>query len=326
VAALVEVFGEIRRILRDDGTVWLNLGDRYATRPGKGTNVPQSKGGTPTYPDRAPHRSRPLPGIKPKDLIGIPWAVAFALRADGWYLRSDVIWAKPNPMPESVIDRPTSAHEHLFLLSKSPRYYYDADAIREPFADQRNGRDGGRRGRRPNVTLTTRVERPDGIDPSINGGRNKRNVWIVATQPFPEAHFATFPPRLVEPCVLGGSSQKACGRCGAPWQREAKRRRTFDGEVIENGGGWSGPDAPRRLNDGHGHYRWVTQVETLGWKPTCEHRDGTKRCVVLDPFAGSGTVGVVCASSGRDFIGIELNSEYAAMARRRIASQRDVVT
>jgi site-specific DNA-methyltransferase (cytosine-N4-specific) len=179
VARLVGIFREVRRVLRDDGTLWINLGDSYAggstaskPRPGAG----RADGKVDQRAQRNRNGVGAVPGVKPKDLIGIPWMVAFALRADGWYLRSDVIWAKPNPMPESVKDRPTKAHEYLFLLTKNRRYYYDADAVREP----------------------------------ANQGaawRNRRSVWTVTPRPYKGAHFAVFPPALIEPCVLAGSPE-----------------------------------------------------------------------------------------------------------------------
>lgn len=217
VAALVEVFREVRRALRDDGTVWLNLGDSYSTSPKGNPGALSSgltNGGRNTAQANA-HRggvdTSKLPGIKPKDLIGIPWLVAFALRADGWYLRSDIVWHKPNPMPESVTDRPTRSHEYVFLLSKSARYFYDADAIREDGKDWSSGS--------PGVGIADTTERY-GAGNGGNGGlsaiaarykageqpptRNKRDVWTVTTKPFRGAHFATFPPDLIEPCVLAG--------------------------------------------------------------------------------------------------------------------------
>ena len=214
VARLVELFALLRPALRDDGTVWLNMGDSYVgggnggggsfakdgiRRPLEGTDKnerPYWKKGCPQTP----------PGLKPKDLVGIPWRVAFALQADGWYLRSDIIWAKKNCMPESVTDRPTKAHEYLFLLSKSPTYYYDADAIRTPHAD---------------VSLA-RVQKPFRTSQEVAGravnsrddgdmtqfchpkGANKRSVWTVATASFSAAHFATFPPDIIKPCILAG--------------------------------------------------------------------------------------------------------------------------
>ncbi len=249
VAALVDVFREVRRVLADDGTVWLNLGDSYGGGGGFSPNAPSNLAGAKqTTQKGAKPGGVPVPrGMKPKDLLGIPWMVAFALRSDGWYLRSDIIWAKPNPMPESVTDRPTKAHEYLFLLSKRSRYFYDADAVREKFAVPPH--------RPGNVAAFGAVQRNDfGTDrmDAIWGdpaGRNLRDVWTVATEPFPEAHFATFPKALVEPCIKAGS----------------------------------------RIGD-----------------------------TVLDPFAGSGTTGVVALRLGRSFVGIELNPTYADMARNRI--------
>jgi DNA modification methylase len=231
VAALVQVFREVRRVLRDDGTVWLNLGDSYAASGGIGGGM-----GRLTL-NRSPKRHglgrehRPGAGAaKHKDLLGIPWMTAFALRADGWYLRSDVIWAKPNPMPESVTDRPTKAHEYLFLLTKRARYFYDADAIREDAKDWTTGGPGtgiadtadrygaGNGGNGGLAKLAERYKgsraESDYMAPTgerhtavANGGRNRRSVWTVATQPYAGAHFATFPPKLVEPCILAGSRE-----------------------------------------------------------------------------------------------------------------------
>ena len=208
VAKLVDVFGEVKRVLRDDGTLWLNLGDSYATG---------GRGGGMTGPSGEKQRSNkgallgpksiPPPGLKQKDLVGIPWRVAFALQADGWYLRSDIIWSKPNPMPESVTDRPTKAHEYLFLLSKSARYYYDADAIAEPLTSdpKRWGRhtkkDPGAQAVHPRPMFS--ADR-DGTNWGNGETRNRRSVWTVSTQPYTGAHFATYPPSLVDPCVLAG--------------------------------------------------------------------------------------------------------------------------
>tara|TARA_R110000824_G_scaffold54123_1_gene149497 strand:- start:542 stop:1537 length:996 start_codon:yes stop_codon:yes gene_type:complete len=224
VARLVDVFREVRRVLRDDGTLWLNLGDSYASSPasgGKSTsdkfcpNIREQQGtvngkrraaglvddhATPSAPYR-----RPL-GLKPKDLVGIPWRVAFALQADGWYLRSDIIWHKPNPMPESVTDRPTKAHEYLFLLSKSARYFYDAEAIKTSV------RNGGKVRRGPIYSIpaeTIGVKKKTGnmADDAVwrtPTKANKRSVWTVPTRPYGGAHFAVFPTKLIEPCILAG--------------------------------------------------------------------------------------------------------------------------
>jgi site-specific DNA-cytosine methylase len=221
---MVDVFREVRRVLRKDGTLWLNLGDSYAASGERSNNNGTGATTMGTLNKAAGLRlPRVSHGLKPKDLVGIPWRVAFALQADGWYLRSDIIWSKPNPMPESVTDRPTKAHEYVFLLTKSARYYYDADAVREPhesldhhlrypnsrYAETGKWGDNGKSG---------------GVEGGMNpAGRNLRSVWTIATAPYPGAHFATFPPKLVEPCVKAGTSERGvCGECGAPWVREVE--------------------------------------------------------------------------------------------------------
>lgn len=210
VEKLVDVFREVRRVLKNDGTLWLNLGDSYCNTNGyaRADDKWQRNGR-----NDAPANDRNLSvlhgaGYKTKDLLGIPWMVAFALRADGWYLRSDIIWHKPNPMPESVTDRPTKAHEHIFLLTKSARYYYDAEAVKEPsetppgvrkaYRVDKSRIDHGYDGHRTRMGLSR-----DGIEDT--GFRNRRSVWTVATKPYPGAHFATYPPELIEPCILAGS-------------------------------------------------------------------------------------------------------------------------
>ena len=225
VARLVDVFREVRRVLRDDGTLWLNLGDSYATGGGKvgdcpgggkqGARYRGDHGADPKSagigPQTQPNRM-PIAGLKPKDLVGIPWRVAFALQADGWYLRSDIIWHRPNPMPESVTDRPTKAHEYVFLLAKGAKYYYDAAAIAEPA--KYPGDHGFPRGPIDGCDsdlITWRAKSQQsrkiaGVDSRTAGSetRNKRTVWTVTTKPFKGAHFATFPPKLIEPCILAG--------------------------------------------------------------------------------------------------------------------------
>jgi DNA modification methylase len=202
VENLVAVFREVRRVLRDDGTVWLNLGDSYAGS-GKGpSNSYDRPAQNMSNVAAAPNRWQFIPhGIKAKDLVGIPWRVAFALQADGWWLRSDIIWAKPNPMPESVTDRPTRSHEYIFLLTKSARYFYDAEAVREQGKDWSTGGPG------TGITPTLHYGADNGGNEGLSdlasryksgeqaAGRNRRSVWTVTTQPYPEAHFATFPPR-----------------------------------------------------------------------------------------------------------------------------------
>lgn len=205
VAQMVSVFREVWRVLREDGTVWLNLGDSYAGGAGgrgdRDREIPRADGSTgkPSQKHNGKRIPIPLGNYKPKDLMGIPWRVAFALQADGWYLRQDIIWAKPNPMPESVTDRCTKSHEYIFLLSKSARYYFDADAVAEPSSGLTGGRfgSGGRE--------VGRLRQDAGRErPPDTGTRNRRSVWTVATSPYSGAHFATFPPKLIEPCILAG--------------------------------------------------------------------------------------------------------------------------
>lgn len=294
VAAMVGVFADVRRVLADDGVLWLNLGDSYAGGGNyRGLNSENtltakqnSNRGARGISQQLGALSKTWEGMKPKDLVGIPWRVAFALQADGWYLRSDVIWHKPNPMPESVTDRPTKAHEYVFLLSKSERYYYNADAIKEPYAPDSFARYQYAFGGAKNEQLAEMNEdgigvrtRPIGMreykgqatkdydaagaqNPSDTKrrvlesmaegqGRNKRTVWTITTQPYAEAHFATFPEELPETCIKAGSRE---------------------GDLI------------------------------------------------LDPFCGAGTTGLVADRLNRDFIGIELNPAYVELARDRINS------
>lgn len=205
VEKMVEVFREVRRVLRDDGTLWLNLGDSYYNyRPGKGQAlVKQSVSNTnQDLPQTCARRGNRLIGLKEKDLIGIPWRVAFALQADGWYLRQDIIWSKPNPMPESVKDRCTKAHEYIFLFSKSKNYYFDSDAIKEPTVTKDNTKRDRDSTKLNNCPGRTKM---GGLTKNDYDERNKRSVWNVTTRPYKGAHFATFPPDLIEPCILAGS-------------------------------------------------------------------------------------------------------------------------
>lgn len=324
VARLVDVFREVRRVLRAEGTLWLNLGDSFCSTDKWGGGQSGNTGKHTTNGDEVPswavrRRRRRYANAKPKDLLGIPWMVAFALRADGWYLRSDIVWAKPNPMPESVTDRPTKAHEYVFLLAKAPHYFFDATAIAEEGTDRVPG----------NVAHRGKVAYDEGdeyhrtkgglLEVGARATRNRRSVWTVATQPFPGAHFALFPPKLIEPCILAGSAPTACGECGTPWVRIVERERTRDGEPL--GGSWARPDEPRRLGaTGVGHWRDRTYVRTLGWEPSCSHRNNTGSGTVLDPFAGAGTTGLVATRLGRSHIGIELSADYVDLARDRIAT------
>ena len=315
VATMVSVFREVRRVLRDDGPVWLNLGDSYcsgatSTRtPGNG-----AVGGWRAEANLIGRNGTP-DGLKPKDLCGIPWRVAFALQADGWYLRSDIIWAKPNPMPESVTDRPTRSHEYIFLLSKRERYFYDADAIRESAITEGDRRfertDNTQKYARNGDDSRTRTGTP-------TAGRNKRSVWTVNSEPTPEAHFATFPQKLIEPCILAGTSEKGCcAECGAPRVRVTEREAIQLRPNSDSIRGHS-PSANRSPSGPQQGARSVS-VQTTGWRASCAHDAPSVPCLVLDPFLGSGTVGRVCERLGRRWVGLELSAEYIAIAENRTA-------
>lgn len=334
VSELVAVFREVKRVLRDDGTLWLNLGDSYAR--------PLEKGGSGTPNGRngrgEEYRGPGLGGLKPKDLIGIPWRVAFALQADGWYLRQDIIWHKPNPMPESVKDRCTKAHEYIFLLSKSERYFYDAEAIAEPVLPESKVRveAGFVTSERDDATAAVSIGANErtrfGLREGFTMGetRNKRSVWTVTTKPFAGAHFATFPPDLIEPCVKAGTSQHgSCSVCGAPWYRIIEKERIYDHTTSAEGKSKIGPYANQTGNgEGthdirHGVYARTT---TVGWEASCSCNAGVVPSLVLDPFGGAGTTGLVADRLGRDAVLCELNPTYAELARERLTSENPMFT
>ena len=332
VENIVAVFREVRRVLRSDGTLWLNLGDSYAANGAPGLNVSTPSatfhGGKADAHER---RAKRVPaGLKPKDLVGIPWRVAFALQVDGWYLRSDIIWSKPNPMPESVTDRPTKSHEYLFLLAKSPRYYFDADAVRESGTTGAWGAMppiGGVKhpGNNGNATYS-------GNQPPSDGNRNIRSVWTIPTQPSPGAHFAVFPPKLVEPCIKAGTSERGvCPQCGAPWRRVV-RVTAADGRSVEKPASqrFASVDGKPLVGDNRFDIgvraSWnsngvLPTRDEAGWQPTCAHAAEPVPAVALDPFAGSGTVGMVAQSLSRRACLIDLNPDYIKQQLRR---NRDV--
>ena len=348
VATMVGVFREVWRVLRDDGTVWLNLGDSYATQGGRGearmaelrpwsagsltcggvTCVCGNCGRTPKAKTNPAARGQASgtkmpPGLKPKDLCGMPWRVVFALQADGWYLRSDIVWAKPNPMPESVTDRPTRSHEYLFLLSKRERYFYDADAIREdtePYrtASFRNG------SYVQGSTFDNSASRGPGTDGTYRkmNGRNKRDVWTVNSEPTPEAHFATFPQKLIEPCILAGTSERGCCKeCGAPRVREIGRTGVENDANIVITGTVSTDNCHQtsgRVRQLSGPTYQKVIAPTGGWRLSCKHDEPSVPCVIFDPFLGSGTVGKVAIANGRRWVGLELSEAYIKIAKKRV--------
>lgn len=340
VEHLVEVFREVRRVLRDDGTLWLVIGDCYfgsSTSAKDHLNYGQHmetngrwtpNGTSPNHKDAAWPAARRDPEaysrLKPKDLVGIPWRVAFALQDDGWFLRADIVWQKPSVLPDPVKDRPTRSHEYVFLFTKSPDYYYDQDAIREPFSDERRGRDGSTKLRERNRGgRTDNYTKANGIDPSANGGRNRRTVWTVATVPYHEDHFAAFPPALVEPMILAGTSEKGCcPKCGSPYRRVVDREQVEGAwqERQENGHPVQYSETDSRSAKGTGMPHLHTLVTTTGWQATCGCRGTTAAapCTVLDPFSGSATTGMVARQHGRSYVGIDLSEKYLDLARKRI--------
>jgi len=319
VRTLVDVFWQVRRVLAPHGTCWLNLGDSYAGSGPSGasydsatTQRRREQGAqdgafrvSPTLRDRgltyADKKPIAPPGLKAKDQVGIPWRVALALQADGWYLRADVIWSKPNPMPESAKDRPTIAHEYVFMLTRSARYWFDQEAVREPNREAWS-ENGKRRTVRPGIDVNGGGQGSGRIDWN-SSGRNLRSVWSIPTQPYAEAHFATFPEALVTRCVLASCPADVCRRCGKPRYRivESDRQRgswTPDKDPLRRGKAATVPDpgAERR---------------TVGWTD-CGH-DDYRPGIGLDPFLGSGTTALVARAHGRHAIGVELNPDYAQM-------------
>lgn len=375
VERMVGIFREVRRVLRDDGTLWLNLGDSY-TAQGSGAQGASGERAGRRHTQRTlrvgasanrgnggsdfdgPHRRGA--GLPPKSLVGIPWRVALALQADGWTLRSEIIWHKPAPMPESVTDRPTRSHEHVFLLAKSDRYFYDGVAIAEPSVSF--------------GTVPTRAEVPGGDNqdrelamagvrrgarPCADRTRGARSVWTIASTPFAEAHFATFPVGLPLRCIRAGTGERGrCAGCGAPWRRVTARhalRRERPNEHVKRDGaagtgnscantvagvsvvtlGWypscrcggmpplpPWPRPPESGAHGEAEAEYARRCEEVrgAWRTLCAEAAGlaTEPCLVLDPFSGAGTTGVAALQLGRAYVGIELNSEYAAMSARRI--------
>ena len=328
LANLVAVFCEVRRVLRGDGTLWLNYGDAYGGSQTAGRNDIGRADATFHGHSNSEGSAKVVKSgpVGSKQLMMMPARVAIALQADGWWLRSEIIWHKPNPMPESVQDRPTNAHEKVFLMSKRAKYFWDADAVREPhapgtlarFGNSPHRSDNGVKAAKDAESNARRFESPEGAV----GGANLRNVWSIATHAFPGAHFATFPPALVEPCIKAGTSAKGvCGKCGAPWVRDSV---TEYGPTGKHG---TGSVNGRRDQAGIDTKAFAAKprlrknVTTTGWQPSCKCNADVTPAVVLDCFAGSGTVGLVADRLGRDAILIELNPEYAAMAEQRIVGE-----
>ena len=345
VARLVDVFREVRRVLRDDGTLWLNLGDSYAASQSSDSRTSADRAKSSTLgPGRdglgganAAHLAvsfAPRPrdhGLKPKDLVGIPWRVAFALQDDGWWLRSDIVWSKPNPMPESITDRPTRSHEYVFLLTKSARYFYDHIAVREPLTSTPEQYLRAGKSVRENHAFGAVAGRPLGPSSfaTVPDGRNARSVWTITTKPYKGAHFATFPPDIPERCIKAGTPEAGCcAKCGSPLERIIVATGP-DGRTAEMRGGKAhDADGKPLMGDNmmdHGvRGSWnsgghVLKKETAGFRPSCDCDAETVPAVVLDPFSGAATTTLVARSLGRRAVGIELNAEYLDISAKRLS-------
>lgn len=322
VARLVEVFAEVRRVLHPTGTLWLNIGDSYnsGTSASRKADKNAQHGYWENGGDMGDRRINANSVCKPKDLLLMPYELAKALRDDGWYLRSEISLIKTSPMPESCRDRPTSATEKLFLLARSATYFYDQEAERVAY----NGASLGRyqyakqgtapTARQPGGDVDRRV-RELGIQEPNPSGRNLWNWWEWSTEPFPEAHFATFPTWLPRRCIrLGTPERGVCPSCGVPWRRVVERskvRRHRPNEHVKR----SGQDG---TGNSCGNTVAGTATVTRGWEPGCGCGAEPIPALVLDPFAGSGTTLAVASQLGRRAIGFELNADYAALARKRI--------
>lgn len=325
ICHMVAIFREVKRTLRDDGVCFLNIGDTYS-QAGHwgGSKGYDNKQSTNAGSIRRTARNAKEIGAKDKDLLLIPFRLALALQADGYYVRSDIIWHKRAPMPESVKDRPTKAHEYILMLTKSTQYFYDQEAVREGVTGGTHSR--GTKMRPPKEALAADmghghkdwcIKTPDPVS-----ARNLRSVWSLSPDPFPAAHFATFPKSLPERCIQAGTSERGCcPECGKPWVR-----------VVEHGpaqrsGGLGGNAHASSVGpmDRGGHGQWdkgamplSRPTTTVGWQPQCDHNATPVPCLVLDPFAGAGTTILVADRLGRRGLGFELNPAYVEMATRRI--------
>jgi DNA modification methylase len=318
-----EVFAALWPVLRDDGTCWVNIADSYAAtgKSGGGWQGERWEKAGMDFTGPRGGKWKPAPtGLKPKDLMGIPWRLAMALQADGWYLRSSIIWAKPNPMPESIRDRPTRSHEYVFLLSKRERYFYDAEAIREPYRRIWDGKNGGSMGREDldgsgHKSLVSANSHRGPYPLPRHGGANKRDVWSIVTQPYPQAHFATMPVELALTCIKAGTSLKGCcGACGAAWVRITENQVATPGQMP----GYL-RDSGRKDGDRGGTFLDGRRT-TIGWQPGCTCTDASQPvpCTVLDPFGGAGTTAVAARQIGRHAVLIEQKPEYIELIRQRL--------
>jgi DNA modification methylase len=324
VCTMRAVFGAVWRVLRDDGTLWLNLGDSYARDPKKGRS---GSGKNVDYCGTDENSSTRGCDTKLRNgnLIGIPWRVALALQADGWVLRSEIIWHKRTAMPESVKNRCTKAHEQVFMFAKGPGYYYDAVAIQEEFADERMGNPNGGGNYAKNCPHPDGVKAQSGLEKGVwneDGlvtGKNKRSVWSITSAGEKAAHFAPFPPKLIEPMILAGTSEHGCcAQCGTPYRRLVEREqltRERPNEYVKRTG-----------EEGTGNSCANTvagvSIKTVGWQAGCACNAAIVPCVILDPFLGSGTSVAEALKHHRRGIGCELNPEYVEICKAKIEKGR----
>lgn len=319
VAAMVAVMREVGRVMRPDGTMFLNLGDSYAgsASPDAAARVGVVPGTGGKFQGRNRNGAGRVGGLKPKDLMAMPWRVALALQDEGWYLRSEIIWSKGNAMPESVRDRPSRSHETVFLLSKRPRYYYDYIGVRERSVCKTPSGNGFKWA--ANRTRQNADGTPRGNDEPWKPTEYRacRSVWTINTQPFKGAHFATFPAALAARCIKAGTSEHGvCPACGSPWRRIVERPRaaTRTGTASKVG------VLASEVVGNRDPLRHVTTTQTVGWEPTCRCDAGEPvPAVVFDPFSGAASTGVAALGLGRRYVGVELNPDYAAMSLRRLS-------
>ena len=323
VENVVSIMREVKRTLRKDGTVWFNIGDSYNNSSGfcRATEGWDRKGRDKGSADKKAIKHKT---IKTKDLMGMPWSVAFALRDDGWYLRCDIVWEKENPMPDGAKDRPTRGHEYIFLLSKSPQYFYDYYRVLEDTEYHPEGIQGfGANDQKG----TFRMDQERTF--RHYGKRNKRAVWRCSVSTYRGGHFATYSPKLITPCIQASTSEKGCClKCGTPWERE------FDKIEVDRPAPPSGYGKKHQVEDlmdifvsdhdldnSETHPQTVKSLELIdkGWNKNCKcDTEETTNCLVLDPFNGTGTTGEVSLQHHQRYVGIELNKEYLEIAKKRL--------